>query len=425
MDKNPFMADQKMTGSPPPKRKLRIAQVAPLWTRVPPATYGGIELLVGLLTDELVRLGHDVTLFGTGDSQTTASLHPVCDRNVLDGMDAGTIANYEYYGNAAIAEALLAASRFDVIHVHVGCEHIPSGALSKTPVLFTMHTQLGVDDAWVLKKYPQVPVAAISHFQIKGFETPGRTHIPVVYNGCDFDAFNPSFDPGGYLVFLGRISHDKNPLDAIRIAKKSGMPIILAGQAQGKKEGAYFDTFIKPLINGEDVKYVGLVNHAQKNKLLRGASALLAPVQWNEPFGIVMIEAMACGTPVIAFNNGSVPEVLEDGVTGFIVENEQQAIEAVAKIHTLDRDRIRAEFDRRFTAHHMAQNYLDLYARLAAQFSPKRRGAGAAARAASTWHVEGAAGLDVVPELEGVAGIAVAPPIAGIPVVPGARSLEG
>jgi len=364
MDKNPFMADQKMTGSPPPKRKLRIAQVAPLWTRVPPATYGGIELLVGLLTDELVRLGHDVTLFGTGDSQTTASLHPVCDRNVLDGMDAGTIANYEYYGNAAIAEALLAASRFDVIHVHVGCEHIPSGALSKTPVLFTMHTQLGVDDAWVLKKYPQVPVAAISHFQIKGFETPGRTHIPVVYNGCDFDAFNPSFDPGGYLVFLGRISHDKNPLDAIRIAKKSGMPIILAGQAQGKKEGAYFDTFIKPLINGEDVKYVGLVNHAQKNKLLRGASALLAPVQWNEPFGIVMIEAMACGTPVLAHNLGSISEVVDQGITGFHADSIDAMPALLAQTVALDRKIVRNHAADRFGFKRMVDGYLDIYTSL-------------------------------------------------------------
>ena len=257
-----------MTSSPPRKRTLRIAQVAPLWTKVPPATYGGIELLVSLLTDELVRRGHEVTLFGTGDSRTTGKLRPVCEENVLDGMSAGKIANYEYYGNAAVAEALLAADQFDVIHFHIGCEHIPAGALTGTPVLFTMHTQPGVDDSWVLGKYPQVAVAGISRFQVQALEIPGR-EIPVVYNGCDFTTFDPSFEPGKYLVFLGRLSYDKNPLDAIRIAREVGMPLILAGNAQGKKEMAYFEGEIEPLINGEDVKYIGLVNHAQKNKLLR------------------------------------------------------------------------------------------------------------------------------------------------------------
>jgi hypothetical protein len=170
---------------------------------------------------------------------------------------------------------------------------------------------------------------------------------------------------------------------------------------------------------------VGEIGEHQKSEFLGNATALVFPIAWREPFGLVMIEAMACGTPVIAFNNGSVPEVLEDGVTGFIVENEQQAVEAVAQIHTLDRERIRAEFDRRFTAHHMAQNYLNLYARLATKFARRRTSAKPAERAAAKWHVDGVTVLDDVPELERVAGMAGAPPIAGIPMVTGARALEG
>lgn len=344
--------------------KLRIAQVAPLWTKVPPETYGGIELLVGLLTDELVRRGHEVTLFGTGDSETTGSLRAVCDVHVLEGMAAGAIANYEYYANAAVAEALLASGEFDVIHFHIGCEHIPSGALAKTPVLFTMHTQLGPDDAWVLKKYPQVSVAAISRFQIR--EVPGncRPPIPVVYNGCDFDAFEPSFEPGKYLVFLGRLSHDKNPLDAIRIAKRAGMPIILAGNSQGKKEVDYYERNIKPLLNDNDVKHIGLVDHPRKNKLLREAAALLFPVQWHEPFGLVMIEAMACGTPVIAHNMGSIAEVVDNGITGFHADSIEAMNDLVAPALALDRRKVRAHAEQRFGYRRMVDDYLKVYASL-------------------------------------------------------------
>jgi len=350
-----------MTDSPPQKRRLRIAQVAPLWTKVPPATYGGIELLVSLLTDELVRRGHEVTLFGTGDSRTSGTLRAVCDENVLDGMSAGKIANYEYYGNAAVTEALLAADQFDVIHFHIGCEHIPSGALSGTPVLFTMHTQPGVDDSWVLRKYPRVPVAGISRFQVQALEIPERKDIPVVYNGCDFSTFDPAYEPGSYLVFLGRLSYDKNPLDAIRIAKEVGMPLILAGNAQGKKETAYFESEIEPLINDEDIKYIGLVNHAQKNKLLREAAAMLVPVQWNEPFGLVMIEAMACGTPVVAHNLGSISEVVDQGITGFHANSINAMAALVPRAIALPRQTVRSQAEKRFSYQRMVDDYLDIY----------------------------------------------------------------
>ena len=342
-------------------RKLRIAQVAPLWTKVPPATYGGIELLTGLLCDELVRRGHEVTLFGTGDSTTAAKLHAVCDENVLDGMAHGTVANYEYYAAAAVAEALRAADDFDVIHFHTGNEWTPMGAVAWTQVLFTMHTQLGIDDAWILEKYPQVPVSAISHFQIRALENGIREKIPVVYNGCDFGAFDPSFEPGKYLVFLGRMSHDKNPLDAIRIAKKAGMPIVLAGIAQGKKEVDYFEKLVRPLINDDDVKYVGLVNHAQKNKLLREAAALLFPVQWNEPFGLVMIEAMACGTPVVAHNLGSIAEVVDNEITGYHADSIEAMNDLVTPALTLNRESVRAHAMNRFGFERMVDDYEEIY----------------------------------------------------------------
>jgi glycosyltransferase involved in cell wall biosynthesis len=359
-----FRSLKNVMSENPATRKLRIAQVAPLWTKVPPATYGGIELLTGLLCDELARRGHEVTLFGTGDSTTAAKLRAVCDENVLDGMAHGTVANYEYYASAAVAEALRAADDFDVIHFHTGNEWIPMGAVAWTRALFTMHTQLGVDDAWVLKKYPQVAVSAISHFQISALEKNIREKIPVVYNGCDFDAFEPSFEPGKYLVFLGRMSHDKNPLDAIRIAKKAGMPIVLAGIAQGKKEVDYFEKLIRPLINGDDVKYVGLVNHAQKNKLLREAAALLFPVQWNEPFGLVMIEAMACGTPVVARNLGSIAEVVDSDITGFHADSAEAMHELVAPALALNRQTVRAHAMSRFGFQRMVDDYEEIYTAL-------------------------------------------------------------
>lgn len=353
-----------MTGPPPSQRKLRIAQVAPLWTKIPPATYGGIELLVGLLCEELTRLGHEVTLFASGDSKTSAKLRPVCDRNALDAMAIGEMANYEYYATSAIAEALRSAEDFDVIHFHTGCEHIPLGALARKPVLFTMHTQLGPDDRWVLEKYPQVPVAAISRFQIEGLPEQVRERIPVIYNGCDFSAFEPSFEPGKHLVFLGRMSHDKNPLDAIHIAKKMGMPIVLAGNAQGKKEVDYFQKNVKPLINGNDVRYIGLVDHPRKNKLLREAAALLFPVQWNEPFGLVMIEAMACGTPVVARTMGSIAEVVDDGITGYRNPSMDALADLVKPALALDRRKVREHAEAKFGYRRMVEEYLDLYGKM-------------------------------------------------------------
>ena len=328
-----------------------------MWAKIPPVTYGGIELVIKLLIDELVKQGHEVTLFGTGDSETSANLRAITPKNVLDSMATGESASYEYYANASVTDALLASEEFDVIHFHIGNPFIPMSLLSSTPSVHTLHTFLIQDDEWVLRRYPSVPVAAISNYQVRSIDRP----IPVIYNGCDFDAYEPGLEPGKYLVFLGRMSYDKNPLDAIRVAKRLGMPILLAGKAQSAKEEKYFQEQIVPLLDNEAVRYVGLVNHEQKNELLKNASALLFPVQWEEPFGLVMIEAMACGTPVVAHNLGSVAEVVDQGVTGYYTDSMEELDALVLEALKLDRSEVRARAQMRFSSQRMAADYLRLY----------------------------------------------------------------
>ena len=343
---------------------MRIALVAPLWVNIPPETYGGIELIIKLLADELVRRGHDVTLFATGGAQTAAKLRPVCPEPLLDMMSRGTAATYEYFGNACVSDALVAAREFDILHFHIDNQWIPMGALADKPVLFTLHTQLGGDDEWVISRYPQVALAAVSKCQVKLLTGRHPRTIPVVYNGCDFSRFDPSFEPGSYLAFLGRMSYDKNPLGAIQVAKKVGMPLVLAGIAQSAKEEKYFEQEIKPLIDGKSVRHIGAVDHAQKNKFLREASALLCPVQWEEPFGLVMIEAMACGTPVIGHALGSMPEVVDEGVTGFFSDSIETMHELVPRALALDRANVRAHAEKRFSYQRMVDDYLRLYEEL-------------------------------------------------------------
>jgi len=350
----------------PLEKNLRIAEVAPLWTSIPPATYGGIELVVHLLCEELVRRGHEVTLFASGDSRTSARLRSVCERNLLDLMTACEASTYEYYANAIVAEALLSAREFDLIHFHLGSQWVPMGALCASPSLFTFHTFLSEDDQWVAKRYPGVALSAISRYQVSslGDGSPGR-EIPVVYNGCDFAAYAPSFEKGKYLAFLGRMSFDKNPLDAIRIAKTVGLPILLAGRPQDAEENEYFETCIKPLIDGESVQYLGPINHSQKNELLRGAAALVFPIQWAEPFGLVMIEAMACGTPVVARDLGAVREVVDPGITGFHHESIDELAGLVRLAVGLDRATVRRHAVQRFSFQRMVDDYEKIYRSLA------------------------------------------------------------
>jgi glycosyltransferase involved in cell wall biosynthesis len=339
---------------------MRIAQVAPLAEAVPPKLYGGTERVVAYLTDALVELGHQVTLFASGDSATKATLHPIwpralrLDPNVKDHfaplfMQLETVARR--------------AHEFDVIHCHIDYFGYPLLRRLGTPSVTTLHGRLDLPELPPLYKlYGDIPVVSISNSQ--RVPLPEANYVATVLHGLPKNLLGKGAGGGGYLAFLGRISPEKAPDAAIRIAARAGIPLKIAAKVD-RVDQEYFKTTVEPLLGQSDVEFIGEIREDQKQEFLGNAAALVFPIAWREPFGLVMIEAMACGTPVIAFNNGSVPEVLEDAVTGFIVHSEDQAIEAVRRIGTLDRARIRGEFERRFTAQRMAQNYLKLYADLA------------------------------------------------------------
>jgi glycosyltransferase involved in cell wall biosynthesis len=338
---------------------MKIAQVAPLTEAVPPKLYGGTERVVAYLTDALVELGHEVTLFASGDSVTKATLAPIwpralrLDPNVKDHfvpmfMQLETVARR--------------AHEFDVIHCHLDYFGFPLLRRLGTPSITTLHGRLDLPELPALYDlYGDIPVVSISDSQREPL--PQANYVATVLHGLPQNLLAKGSGRGGYLAFLGRISPEKAPDAAIRIAAKAGIPLKIAAKVD-RVDQEYFKTTVEPLLSLGDVEFIGEIREDQKDEFLGNAAALLFPIAWREPFGLVMIEAMACGTPVIAVENGSVPEVLEDGVTGFIVHSEQEAIEAVGRIGALDRDLIRAQFDRRFTAHRMAQNYLKLYARL-------------------------------------------------------------
>ena len=338
---------------------MKIAQVAPLTEAVPPKLYGGTERVVAYLTDALVELGHEVTLFASGDSLTKAKLQAVWPRALR--LDP-TVKDYFAPLFMELEMVARQAREFDVIHAHLDYFGYPLLRSVGVPSVTTLHGRLDLPELPPLYGlYGDVPVVSISDSQ--RVPLPQANYIATVLHGLPKDLLRKGSGTGGYLAFLGRISPEKAPDAAIRIAAKAGMKIKIAAKVD-KVDEEYYKSTVEPLLSLGDIEFIGEIGEHQKSEFLGNAAALVFPIAWREPFGLVMIEAMACGTPVIAFNNGSVPEVLENGLTGFIVENEAQAIAAVAKIGTLDRDRIRAEFDRRFTAQHMAQNYLDLYARL-------------------------------------------------------------
>ncbi|MEO6789007.1 MAG: glycosyltransferase family 4 protein [Chthoniobacteraceae bacterium] len=346
--------------------KLRIAQVAPLWTPIPPSTYGGIELLLALLCDELVARGHEVTLFASGDCRTSAKLRAVIPVNLGELMSRGDALMYEYYMNAAMAAVLAAQDEFDVVHCHLPPAWLPFAAAMRTPCTFTLHTSPHTDDEWAMRNFPGAHVVAISHAQVAAASSRLGRKFPVVYNGVEFARYDASFEPGRYLAFLGRMSREKNPLDAIRIAQAANMPIVLAGRPQNAAEEAYFRDEVQPHIDGTRVRWIGLVNHPQKVELLRNAAALVFPIQWDEPFGLVMIEAMACGAPVLAVRRGSVAEVVDEGVTGFTAATPGELGPLVVKACALDRRKVREHAASRFSHAKMVDDYLAHYRSLIA-----------------------------------------------------------
>ncbi|MEZ0059892.1 glycosyltransferase involved in cell wall biosynthesis [Bradyrhizobium elkanii] len=340
---------------------MRIAQLAPLAESVPPKLYGGTERVIAWLVDELVDRGHDVTLFASGDSSTKAKLHAVWPRALRlgrKGVDPNAAC-------ALLIEAIGERARdFDVIHSHV--DWLPLPVLSRTgvPFLTTMHGRLdlpGLPD--VIGTFPKAAFVSISDNQRRPL--PDANWIATIPHGLPKDLFRPSDEAGSYLAFLGRLTAEKGPEAAIRIARAVHMPLRIAAKIP-RAETTYFKKKLEPEIDGEKVQLIGEVDETRKQPFLAGAAALLFPIDWPEPFGLVMIEAMACGTPVIAYRSGSVPEVIEDGVTGFIVDGEAQAIEVVEQAARLDRSRVRARFEERFVASRMATQYEESYRGLVA-----------------------------------------------------------
>ena len=338
---------------------MRIAQISPLYESVPPQEYGGTERVVSFLTEELVRQGHDVTLFASADSITTARLVPMAPRSLrLDPKSVDALAHHVLM----LEHVSRVADRFDVLHYHIDYLHFPFSRLLGMPNVTTLHGRLDIVDLQPLyDEFKDMPVISISDSQRDPL--PQANWQGTVYHGLPTDLFSATPTPGDYLVFLGRISPEKRVDRAIAIAKHAGMRLKVAAKVDAA-DAEYFKTEIAPLFELPFVEYLGEVGEKDKAPLLAGARALLFPIDWREPFGLVMIEAMACGTPTIAWAEGSVPEVLEDGVSGFIVDEIDDAVEAVERCATLDRRRVRATFEARFTADRMARDYVAIYERL-------------------------------------------------------------
>ncbi len=337
---------------------MRIAQIAPLMESVPPRLYGGTERIVSWLTEELVRQGHEVTLFASGDSITAANLVP-CTTEAIRLSE--TMVDYLPHTLMMAERVHRLARSFDVMHFHVDMFHFPLFRGMPNKTLTTLHGRQDLPDLWPFyRAFPEMPLVSISDAQRAPISD--ATFAGTVLHGLPADLHRPSYDPrGGYLAFLGRISAEKRPDRAIRIARALGIPLKIAAKVD-KADRKYFETEIKPLLEeGGGVEFVGEVDERGKTKFLGEARALLFPIDWPEPFGLVMIEAMACGTPVLAFRHGSVPEVIDDGVTGRIVGSMEEAIAAAPQVLAMDRRKVRRRFEERFTAERMARDYVDLY----------------------------------------------------------------
>jgi len=336
---------------------LKIAQVAPLVESVPPRLYGGTERVVAHLADALVELGHDVTLFASGDARTGAQLVPV--RQCAIRLDPAPLKSDVAAHLSMLHEVRERAQEFDVIHFHVDLLHFPLFEDVAGRTVTTLHGRLDIVDlGGVYDRWPQYPLVSISDSQRKPL--PHANWVATVHHGIPQSLFDPTPSHRGYFAFVGRISPEKRLDRAIQIARAAGVPLKIAAKID-VVDATYFREAIKPLLTGSGVEFLGEVGDADKNALLGGAKALLFPIDWPEPFGLVMIEAMACGTPVIAWNEGSVPEVIEEGVTGFVVRSIDDAVAAARDVDRLDRSRVRAAFERRFSATTMARNYVDVY----------------------------------------------------------------
>ncbi len=339
---------------------MRIAQVSPLYESVPPRLYGGTERVVSYLTEELVRQGHDVTLFASGDSLTSARLRPICEKSLrLTGCATiGGLAHHLYL----LEKVLQAADDFDIIHFHL--DYLPFSLIRSydLPAVTTLHGRLDIPDLQPLfREFDDMNLISISSAQRAPLSW--VDWLETVHHGLPLSLYKPSVRQGKYLAFLGRISPEKRVDRAIAIAKHVGMPLRIAAKVD-VADREYFETEIRGLLDDPLIEFVGEIGESEKGDFLRDASALLFPIDWPEPFGLVMIEAMACGTPVIAFRGGSVVEIIEDGVNGFVVDTLDEAVEAAQNLQAIDRRLCRRAFERRFSVQRMCSDYVRAYTRV-------------------------------------------------------------
>jgi glycosyltransferase involved in cell wall biosynthesis len=347
---------------------MHIAQVAPLTEAIPPKLYGGTERVVHWVTEELVALGHDVTLFASGDSCTSAKLEPFWPRALrLDG----SVRDPNALHMAMLEHVRRRADTFDTLHFHLDYYPFSLFSRQRTPYVTTLHGRLDLPEHQpAFDTFSEAPVVSISNAQRR--PVPQANWVRTIHHGLPERLLMPQSVKPSYLAFLGRIAPEKRVDIAIRVAEHCGMTLKIAAKID-RADQDYYDEQISPLMRSPYVDYVGEINDHEKSAFLSGAVALLVPIDWPEPFGLVMIEAMACGTPVIAFNRGSVPEVVEEGVTGFIVEDEVGAIGAVDRLSQLSRPAIRERFEQRFTARRMALDYLAVYRELTDSAAPRLR----------------------------------------------------
>ena len=338
---------------------MRIAQIAPLHESVPPKAYGGTERVVSYLTEELVRRGHDVTLFAAGDSHTRATLLPMCPRALRLIPDCKDPFSYHLL---MMEQVLQRAGLFDLIHFHTDYMHFPQSRRCATPTLTTLHGRLDVPELQsIYDEFTDMSVISISDAQRAPL--PQARFVATVHHGLPRGLYTFRPEPGSYFAFLGRIAPDKRVDRAIEIAKRLSIPLKIAARID-RTDKEYYESQIAPLLSHPLIEMVGEIGEAEKNDFLGRASALLFPIDWPEPFGLVMIEAMACGTPVVAMRGGSVPEIIDSGVTGFVADDLEGAIAAAARAVKLDRRACRAAFERRFSAERMADDYLRIYSQL-------------------------------------------------------------
>jgi glycosyltransferase involved in cell wall biosynthesis len=341
---------------------MKIAQIAPLTEAIPPKLYGGTERVISWLADELVALGHEVVLFASGDSQTSANLEACWPKALrLDG----TVRDPNALHMAMLEQVCERAHDFDVLHFHL--DYYPFSLFSRqaTPFVTTLHGRLDLPEHQVVfAKFASIPVISISDAQRR--PVPRAGWIRTIHHGLPEQLLTPQPVKPAYLAFLGRISPEKGVDQAVCIARRCGVPLKIAAKVDAVDRD-YFESEIRKLLTPPDVEYVGEISDSEKSSFLSGAIALLAPIAWPEPFGLVLIEAMACGTPVIGFNRGSVPEIIEDGLTGFVVEGKEEAVAATHRLSALSRRDIRKRFEERFTARRMAREYVMVYRSLTEQ----------------------------------------------------------